>query len=204
LHVSTEGSVALVRAAKERGVRVTAEVTPHHLTLTDELVDGYDPVMKVNPPLRTAEDVAALREGLLDGTIDAIATDHAPHGHERKQQPWEHAPHGMVGLETAFAVVHTALVVEGRLAPLALIERMTAGPARVRDLGGHGGPIAAGAPANLAVLDPAVRWSPSVGDLAGRSRNSPYLGRELVGRARHTVLRGRFSLRDGRVLGPVA
>jgi len=199
LHVSTAGSVALVRAAKERGVRVTAEVTPHHLALTDELVADYDPVMKVNPPLRAAEDLEALRAALTDGTIDAVATDHAPHGHERKQQPWEHAPHGMVGLETAFAVVNTVMVASGRMSPLAAIERMTAGPARVRALGGHGGPIAAGRPANLAILDPDLRWTPTVDGLVGRSRNSPFLGRELVGRARHTLLRGRFALRDGRV-----
>lgn len=201
LHVSTAGAVRLLRDARARGVRVTAEVTPHHLALTDELAEDYDPVAKVNPPLRTDEDVAALRAALIDGTIDAVATDHAPHGHEAKQRPWEDAPPGMVGLETAFAVVNTVMVRGAGMSPLDAIARMTAGPARVRDVTGHGGPIVVGAPANLAVLDPERPWTPRADDLVGRSRNTPFLGRPLVGRPRHTLLRGAWTLRDGVVAG---
>jgi dihydroorotase len=196
-HVTTAGAVELIRAAKQRGVRVTAEVTPHHLLLTDDLVAAYDPVLKVNPPVRTDRDVQALRAGLVDGTIDCVATDHAPHAPELKDQEWEHAPCGMLGLETAFAVVVTALVATGELSPLTAIARLTTGPADVRDVGGHGGAIAAGRDANLAVLDPEVRWTVDGAALHSRARNSPYHGRELTGRAVHTLLRGRFTLRDG-------
>jgi dihydroorotase len=196
-HVTTREAAALIRAAKERGVRVTAEVTPHHLLLTDDLVSSYDPVFKVNPPIRTDDDVAALRAALVDGTLDAVATDHAPHAHELKDQEWEHAPCGMLGLETAFAVVNTALVATGELRPLDAIARFTTGPASVRDVAGHGGAITAGADANLAVLDPTVTWTVDAGALHSRARNSPYHGRELTGRAAHTLLRGRFTLRDG-------
>jgi dihydroorotase len=196
-HVTTAGAVELVRAAKDRGVRVTAEVTPHHLLLTDDLVAAYDPVLKVNPPIRTDRDVHALRAALVDGTIDAVATDHAPHAPELKDQEWEHAPCGMLGLETAFAVVMTALVAPGELSPLAAIARLTTGPAGVRDVGNHGGAIAVGRPANLTVLDPEVAWTVDGGALHSRARNSPYHGRQLTGRAVHTLLRGRFTLRDG-------
>jgi dihydroorotase len=196
-HVTTAGAVELIRAAKQRGVRVTAEVTPHHLLLTDDLVAAYDPVLKVNPPVRTDRDVQALRAGLVDGTIDCVATDHAPHAPELKDQEWEHAPCGMLGLETAFAVVVTALVATGELSPLTAIARLTTGPADVRDVGEHGGAIAAGRDANLAVLDPEVRWTVDGAALHSRARNSPYHGRELTGRAVHTLLRGRFTLRDG-------
>jgi dihydroorotase len=196
-HVTTAGAVELVRAAKDRGVRVTAEVTPHHLLLTDDLVAAYDPVLKVNPPIRTDRDVHALRAALVDGTIDAVATDHAPHAPELKDQEWEHAPCGMLGLETAFAVVMTALVAPGELSPLAAIARLTTGPAGVRDVGDHGGAIAVGRPANLTVLDPEVAWTVDGGALHSRARNSPYHGRQLTGRAVHTLLRGRFTLRDG-------
>jgi dihydroorotase len=196
-HVSTAGSVELIRAAKARGVRVTAEVTPHHLVLEDEQVRSYDPVYKVNPPLRTRRDVEALREALIDGTIDAVATDHAPHSPEKKDQEWEHAPCGMLGLETAFAVVHTELVVPGLLDPLTAIARMTTGPASVRDVGDHGGSVVAGAPAHLTVLDPEARWEVDPRALHSRSRNSPFVARPLTGRPVHTMLRGRFTLRDG-------
>jgi dihydroorotase len=197
LHVTTAGGVALIRAAKAAGVRVTAEVTPHHLTLDDTSVTGYDAVMKVNPPLRTPRDITALREALADGTIDVVATDHAPHGAEHKRQPWEHAPCGMLGLETAFALVHTELVVTGLLDPLAALARFTTGPAGVRDTHGHGGPITVGAPAHLSVFDPEVRWTVDRDRLHSRARNTPFHGRELIGRARHTLLRGSFTLRDG-------
>jgi len=200
LHLTTAGGVVLVRAAKAAGVRVTAEVTPHHLVLDDREVEAFDPVMKVNPPLRTPSDVTALRAALADGTIDAVATDHAPHGTEHKRQPWEHAPCGMLGLETAFPLVHTELVLAGVLAPLAAVARLTSGPAGVRDTRGHGGPVAPGRPAHLQVFDPEERWTVDRTKLRSRARNTPYHGRQLVGRARHVLLAGRFTLRDGAVV----
>jgi dihydroorotase len=199
-HLTTAGGVDLVRRAKDAGVRVTAEVTPHHLSLEDAEVAEYDAVMKVNPPLRTRSDIEALRAALADGTIDAVATDHAPHGREAKRQPWEHAPCGMLGLETAFAVVHTHLVLDGTMEPLDAVARFTTGPARVRDTRGHGGPLSVGAPANLHVFDPAVRWRVDRAKLHSRADNTPFHGHELAGRARHTLLHGRFTLRDGTVI----
>jgi len=196
-HLTTAGGVDLVRRAKAAGTRVTAEVTPHHLTLDDTEVGAYDAVMKVNPPLRTRSDVDALRAALADGTIDAVATDHAPHGREAKRQPWEHAPCGMLGLETAFPLVHTELVRTGLLDPLTAVARFTTGPAAVRDTRGHGGPLTVGAPANLQVFDPEVTWTVDRARLRSRADNTPFHGRTLVGRTRHTVLRGRPTLRDG-------
>ncbi len=202
-HLTTAGGVDLVRRAKEAVTRVTAEVTPHHLTLVDEEVAAYDAVMKVNPPLRTRTDVEALRTALVDGTIDAVATDHAPHGREAKRQPWEHAPCGMLGLETAFAVVHTHRVRTGLISPLDAVARFTTGPASVRDTRGHGGPIVAGAPANLHVFDPDVAWTVDRADLRSRADNTPFHGHALIGRARHTLLHGRPTLRDGEVVTEV-
>jgi len=199
-HLTTAGGVDLVRRAKGAGVRVTAEVTPHHLTLEDTEVAAYDAVMKVNPPLRTRADIDALRAALADGTIDAVATDHAPHGREAKRQTWEHAPCGMLGLETAFAVVHTHLVLGGLMPPLDAVARFTTGPASVRDTRGHGGPVTVGMPANLQVFDPAVRWTVDRAQLRSRADNTPFHGHELVGRTRHTILRGRLTLRDMRVV----
>ena len=203
-HLTTAGGVDLVRRAKAAGTRVTAEVTPHHLTLADTEVAAYDAVMKVNPPLRTRADIEALRAGLIDGTIDAVATDHAPHGREAKRQPWEHAPCGMLGLETAFPIVHTELVLTGLMSPLDAVERFTTGPTRVRDTRGHGGPITIGAPANLHVFDPEVTWTVDRALLHSRSDNTPFHGRTLVGRSRHTVLHGRLTLRDGEVVTEVS
>ncbi len=199
-HLTTAGGVGLVRRAKAAGTRVTAEVTPHHLSLDDTEVAAYDAVMKVNPPLRTRADMDALRAALVDGTIDAVATDHAPHGREAKRQPWEHAPCGMLGLETALAVVHTELVVSGMLQPLNAVARFTTGPSRVRDTRGHGGPIAVGAPANLQVFDPGHVWTVDRALMRSRADNTPFHGRTLVGRTRHTVLHGRPTLRDGEVV----
>lgn len=195
-HVTTRGGVELIRLAKDRGVRVTAEVTPHHLMLEDELVRSFDPVLKVNPPIRTREDIDALHEALTDGTIDAVATDHAPHAPETKDQEWEHAPCGMLGLETAFAVVNTTMIRAGVIDPLTAIARLTTGPASVRDVRGHGGALVKGAPANLAVHDPQRTWTVVAGDLHSKATNSPYDGAQLVGKTVHTMLRGRFTLMD--------
>jgi dihydroorotase len=187
LHLSTARSIQLVREAKAAGVRVTAEAAPHHFTLTDECVASYDPVFKVNPPLRTAADVAAVKVGLADGTIDAIATDHAPHTQEVKEQPFDQAPPGMLGLETALSLALTELdlPVEQVIALLSWRPAAIAGAAP-----DHGGPIVEGAAANLCVFDPKETWVVDPDRLASRSRNTPYAGRTLTGRVRHTFLRG--------------
>jgi dihydroorotase len=194
LHLSTAGSVEAVRAAKAEGLAVTAEAAPHHFSLTDAVVASYDTVFKVNPPLRPASDVEAVKAGLADGTIDAIATDHAPHAPEDKDVPFDHARPGMLGLETALALALTELDLP--------IERVLAllswQPARIAGLeSSHGGPVAEGRPANLCVIDPATAWVVDPGALASRSRNTPYGGRKLTGRVRHTVLRGEPVVVDG-------
>ncbi|MFN2613359.1 MAG: dihydroorotase [Actinomycetota bacterium] len=192
-HVSTAGTAELIRAAKRQGVRVTAEVTPHHLALTDELVRSYDPVYKVAPPLRTREDVDALRAALADGTIDCIATDHAPHPPEDKEREFDLAPCGMLNLETALGVVLGETEVPlGRI-----VEAMSTSPARVRGLDGHGGPITQGARANLVAFDPNATWIVEPASLASKSRNTPYAGRKLSGRVVHTIFNGRSTIRDG-------
>ena len=193
-HLSSAGSVELVRAAKAKGVQVTAEATPHHFTLTDERCQTYDPVFKVNPPLRTEVDIEAIKAGFADGTIDAIATDHAPHTAEAKEAPFDQAPPGMLGLETALAL---AL---GRLDlpiadVLALLSWKPAAIAGIADQ--HGGPIAKDRPANLCVIDPSVEWTVSGRAMASRSANTPYEGMVLRGRVRHTVLRGEPVVVDG-------
>ncbi|TDC21317.1 dihydroorotase [Streptomyces sp. 8K308] len=199
-HLSTAGSVELVRWAKSKGWQVTAEVTPHHLLLTDELVRSYDPVFKVNPPLRTEEDVLALREALADGTIDCVATDHAPHPHEDKDCEWGAAAMGMVGLETALSVVQHTMVDTGLLDWAGVADRMSFRPATIGRLAGHGRPVAEGEPANLTLLDPAYRGEVDPAAFASRSRNTPYRGRELPGRVTHTFLRGRATLMDGKLV----
>ncbi len=196
-HLSTAGSVDIIRWAKKRGIDVTAEVTPHHLLLTDDLVRGYDARFKVNPPLRREEDVLAVREGLADGTIDIVATDHAPHPAEAKACEWAAAANGMVGLESALRVVHLAMVETGLLEWSDVARVMSETPARIGRLAGHGTPIAAGQPAEITLYDPAAGGAFSVDDLRGRSRNSPYLGRELPGRVMWTIHRGRPTLADG-------
>jgi dihydroorotase len=186
-HLSTRRSVALVAAAKAEGVAVSCEATPHHFTLTDERCASYDPVFKVNPPLRTDDDVAAVRAGLADGTVDCIATDHAPHAPEAKEQPFDQAPPGMLGLETALALALTHL----HLPPAEVLALLSWRPAAV--LGAeetHGGPIVAGRAANLCVVDPTATWVVDPGRLASRSRNTPYAGMTLTGRVRHTLLAG--------------
>jgi dihydroorotase len=196
-HLSSGGSVELVRAARARGVRVTAEAAPHHFTLTDEAARSYDPVYKVNPPLREKADLEAVRQGLADGTIDAVATDHAPHAREDKEVEWAAAPPGMLGLETALGLVITELVEPGWLSLAQAVERLGAGPARCRRVPGHGGPVEPAAPANLTVFDPGARWTVDRAALASRARNTPFHGRQLSGRVVHVLLRGAFTVRDG-------
>ncbi|CAM5570656.1 Dihydroorotase OS=Streptomyces alboniger OX=132473 GN=pyrC PE=3 SV=1 [Streptomyces alboniger] len=198
-HLSTAGSVEIVRWAKSRGIDVTAEVTPHHLLLTDELVRSYNPVYKVNPPLRTERDVMALREALADGTIDIVATDHAPHPHEDKDCEWAAAAMGMVGLETALSVVQQTMVETGLLTWEAVADRMSAKPAQIGGATGHGRPVSAGEPANLVLVDADYRGEVDPASFASRSRNTPYEGRELPGRVTHTWLRGRATLVDGKL-----
>ncbi|MEV1006991.1 dihydroorotase [Streptomyces sp. NPDC049881] len=198
-HLSTAGSVELVRWAKGKGWPVTAEVTPHHLLLTDELVRSYDPVYKVNPPLRTEEDVLALRAALADGTIDCVATDHAPHPHEDKDCEWGAAAMGMIGLETALSVVQHTMVDTGLLDWAGVADRMSHRPAAIGRLTGQGRPVAAGEPANLTLVDPGHRAVVDPAAFASRSRNTPYRGRELPGRVVHTFLRGRATVRDGKL-----
>ncbi|MGY1616331.1 dihydroorotase [Geodermatophilus sp. SYSU D00691] len=199
-HVSTAGSVEILRWAKGRGVQVTAEVTPHHLLLTDECVEGYDAVFKVNPPLRTDEDVEALRAALADGTIDAVATDHAPHAVEDKECEWALARPGMLGLEQALGVVVRTMVETGLLDWRGVADRMSVRPAAIGRLAGHGRPLAPGEPANLLLLDPTHRATVDPAALASRSRNSPYAGRELPGRVVATFLRGTATVLDGKAV----
>jgi dihydroorotase len=199
-HVSTAGSVEIIRWAKSKGWQVTAEVTPHHLLLTDELVAGYDPVYKVNPPLRTAADVAVLRGALADGTIDCVATDHAPHPLEDKETEWAVAAFGMTGLETALRVVQEAMVETGLLDWAGVADRMSARPAAIGRLSGHGQPLAPGSPANLALYDPEPREAVDPASHASRSRNTPFAGRLLPGRVIATFLRGRPTVLDGKLV----
>ena len=193
-HLSTVGSVELVRAAKAAGQQVTAEATTHHFTLTDACCAAYDAVFKVNPPLRTAEDVAAIKAGLADGTIDAIATDHAPHTTESKELPFDQAPPGMLGLETALALAITELDL-----PLAqIIGLLSWRPAAIVGIDDdHGGHLVPGRAANLCVIDPAATWVVDPDATASRSRNNPYAGRTLTGRVRHTIYRGTPTVLDG-------
>jgi len=199
-HVSTAGSVEILRWAKSKGWNVTAEVTPHHLLLTDELARSYDPAFKVNPPLRAPEDVAALRAALADGTIDAVATDHAPHASEDKDCEWSAAAPGMLGLETALSVVQEAMVDTGLLDWAGIADRMAVRPARIGGLTGHGQPLEAGSPANLVLIDPAARRTIDPFTLASRSRNTPYAGRDLPGGVVATFLRGRPTVIDGKLI----
>jgi dihydroorotase len=196
-HLSAAGSVELVRQAKAAGLRVTAEVTPHHLSFTDEDLTTYDTNFKVNPPLRIAEDREALRGAVADGTIDAIATDHAPHAVEEKDAEFDQAPPGMIGLETALAAVITHLVDPGKMTLTRAIEVMSTAPARLMGATGHGGPIEGGRQANLVVFDPSVVWVVEA-PFTSRSRNSAFLGTTLHGRVVHTVYRGELVVADGK------
>ena len=189
-HLTTGGGVELIRWAKKRGISVTAEVTPHHLLLTDELARSYDPVYKVNPPLRTERDVMALREGVADGTIDIIATDHAPHPTEDKECEWAAAAFGMIGLETALSVSYKALVESGLMSLENLIERMSVAPARIAGYEGHGS-LDVGSEANFTLIDLAGSWRVDGSEIRSKSKNSPYLGMELPVTVKQTFLRGK-------------
>jgi dihydroorotase len=197
-HLSSARAVELVRRAKTDGVRVTAEVTPHHLTFTDDDLLTYDTNLKMNPPLRTAEDREALRDGVADGTIDVIATDHAPHAVEEKEAEFDRAPPGTIGLETALAAVLTELVHPGRITLSRAIELLSMTPARILGASEHGGPIEPGRPANLVVFDPDEEWLVEA-PFVSRARNSAFLGRRLRGRVRYTLLRGVLTVAEGKV-----
>ncbi|MEP6691298.1 MAG: dihydroorotase, partial [Gemmatimonadaceae bacterium] len=195
-HMSTKGSVELIRWGKERGINVTAEVCPHHLTLTEEACEGYDTHAKMNPPLRAREDVDALREAVRDGTIDLIATDHAPHHYDAKEREFADAPFGIVGLETALALVVTELVGNGVIDFPTLVERMSSTPARLFHL--PGGTLAPKAIADVTVFDPARTWMVDPSAFLSKGRNTPYAGRALRGRAVATIVGGRVVFRaDG-------
>ena len=196
-HLSSARSVALVRRAKADGLRVSAEVTPHHLAFTDEDLRTYETNRKVNPPLRSAEDREALREGIADGTIDAIATDHAPHAVEEKESEFDKAPHGTIGLETALAVALTELVEPDLLTLSRALEVLSSSPARLIGAREHGGPIEGGRPANLAVFSLDERWTVEP-PFVSKSRNSAFTGRTLRGRVRYTVLHGELTVSEGK------
>jgi dihydroorotase len=196
-HLSTAGSVEVIRWAKARGIRVTAEVTPHHLLLDEQLAIGYDARFKVNPPLRRAEDVLALRAALAEGVIDIVATDHAPHPIEAKECAWQEAAFGMVGLESALSVVQAAVVESGQLGWGDVARVLSSKPAEIGQLSGYAAPFTVGAPAHFTLIDPAARRTFDVEQLRGKSVNSPYLGRELPGRIVATVYGGRPTVLDG-------
>ena len=192
-HMSTRGSVELIRWGKDRHINVTAEVCPHHISLTEDAVEGYDTNAKMNPPLRTADDVAALQEAVRDGTIDLIATDHAPHHYDEKEREFAHAPNGIVGLETALAVNITWLVAPGIIDLPLLIERMSCAPARVFKL--EGGTLTRGALADVTVFDPDRKWVVEPKQFKSKGRNTPYTGQTLQGRALYTIVGGRVAHR---------
>ncbi len=190
-HMSTRGSVELIRRAKEKGIRVTAEACPHHFSLTHERCEGYDTNAKMNPPLREPEDREAIRQGLKDGTIDVIATDHAPHHYDAKEREFDDAPNGIIGLETALGLAITELVESGLLTLPELVARMTTLPARIFNL--PGGTLAVGSPADVVVFDPAIEWEVRPEQFFSKSRNTPFGGRRLRGRANVTIVRGQIA-----------
>ena len=199
-HLTTAGGVDLVRFAKSRGINVTAEVTPHHLLLTDDLVSNYDPVFKVNPPLRTERDVLALRNGLADGTIDIVGTDHAPHPTEDKDCEWQSAAFGMVGLETALSVVVKAMIDTKLMSWTDLVDRMSIAPARIAGYASHGQQIKVGSPANLTIIDTSTNWIVDRNRLASKSKNTPFEGMALPAQVVHTFLNGKQVLKDGAIM----
>jgi dihydroorotase len=187
-HMSTRGSVDLIRRAKDKGIRVTAEACPHHFTLTHEQCEGYNTNAKMNPPLREPEDREAIRQGLRDGTIDAICTDHAPHHYDAKEREFDDAPNGIIGLETALGLAIAELVEPGILTLCDLVNRMSTMPARIFNL--PGGTLAPGSPADITVTDPKVAWVVNPAEFFSKSRNTPFGGRQLTGRAEATIVRG--------------
>ncbi|MEP7033057.1 MAG: dihydroorotase [Actinomycetota bacterium] len=196
-HLSSAGSIEMVRRAKAEGLRVTAEVTPHHLVFSDEDLITYDTNFKVNPPLRSPEDREALRAAVVDGTIDAVATDHAPHAVEEKEAEFDRSPPGTIGLETALAAILTHLVEPGRISLSRAVEAMSVRPARILGAAEHGGPVEPGRPANLVAFDPSAEWTVET-PFVSRSRNSAFLGSRLRGRVLYTVLRGELVVADGK------
>jgi dihydroorotase len=196
-HLTTAGGVDLVRFAKSRGINVTAEVTPHHLLLTDDLVTNYDPVFKVNPPLRTERDVQALRNGLADGTIDIVGTDHAPHPTEDKDCEWQSAAFGMVGLETALSVVVKAMIDTKLMDWADLVDRMSIAPAKIAGYSRHGQKIGVGAAANLTLINTTANWTVDRNRLASKSKNTPFEGMQMPAQVVHTFLNGKQVLNNG-------
>lgn len=201
-HVSTAEGVEVIRWAKARGIAITAEVTPHHLALDTSLVGGYDPTFKVNPPLRPNEHREALQQALVDGTIDAVATDHAPHARHDKEHAFEAAAFGMLGLETAFSVVHDLMVATGRLTMAELVHRMSVRPAQIAGLSEHGRPLQPGSPANLVLVDPIRRVTIDRSASNSLSRNNPWHGMSFTGGIHATILRGRVRALEGKVALP--
>lgn len=199
-HLTTAGGVDLLRFAKSRGINVTAEVTPHHLLLTDELVSNYDPVFKVNPPLRTEQDVMALRAGLADGTIDIVGTDHAPHPTEDKDCEWQSAAFGMVGLETALSVVVKSMIETKLMSWSDLVDRMSIAPARIAGYSNHGRDIAVGAPANLTIIDTSSNWIVDRNRMVSKSKNTPFQAMSLPARVLHTFFNGNLVLKDSELV----
>lgn len=196
-HVTTRGGVEIIRWAKRQGMNVTAEVTPHHLLLTDESAVSFDPIFKVNPPLRTQEDVIALRAALVDGTIDIVATDHAPHPVEDKECEWESAAFGMVGLETAFPILYSTMVATGDISWSRLAEIMSAKPAEIGQYSNHGRRLEVGQPAHIALVNPDARVTVNRDELASKSRNTPFHGMNFQGSVVATIFNGRFTHKVG-------
>jgi len=196
-HLTTAGGVEIIRWAKARGIDVTAEVTPHHLLLTDDLASSYDPVYKVNPPLRTESDVHALREALADGTIDIVATDHAPHPTESKECEWQEAAFGMLGLETALSIVQKTMIDTGLMNWVQVADRMSIAPARIGGYENHGQPLVVGSIANLVVINPTKKWTVDRDLVLSKSSNTPYHGHELPGVITHTFFKGKATYSHG-------
>ena len=196
-HLTTAGGVEIIRWAKARGIDVTAEVTPHHLLLTDDLASSYDPVYKVNPPLRTESDVHALREALADGTIDIVATDHAPHPTESKECEWQEAAFGMLGLETALSIVQKTMIDTGLMNWVQVADRMSIAPARIGGYENHGQPLVVGSIANLVVINPTKKWTVDRDLVLSKSSNTPYHGHELPGLITHTFFKGKATYSNG-------
>jgi dihydroorotase len=196
-HVTTKGGVEIIRWAKAQGMSVTAEVTPHHLLLTDEVATSYDPIYKVNPPLRTQSDVDALRAGLVDGTIDIVGTDHAPHPVESKECEWQSAAFGMVGLETAFPILYTTLIKTGAMSWQRAVEVMSSAPAKIAGYSQHGGSLSVGEPAHITIVDPTASWTVDRAQLASKSKNTPFHGMKFDSLVVATIFNGHITHKVG-------